>query len=354
MKNVFIFNYKKTYKKIGGEFFSVDRLKKLLEKNKYKVFYYNDYSKLNDFKIFKKNNILYFNGIFHLKIFFFLIISYILKLKIVISPKGELLPGAFLIKKNKKIFFYKMLKFLINKNTYFHSTSKFEYRYLKKEFANNSVYLARDILSENFEELIKYSNLILNKKFSNKQNLNFHNNLKIVFYSTVGEKKNLKFAINIIKKLKRKVIFDVYGNTYDKKYLDECISETKLFNDNINFNYHGAVKHSDVLSKLSRYHILIHPTLSENFGYAILEAMMSGCFLLISKNTTPWSFVNREKIGKEINLNNPKKWYNFIDNFDSKIFFSNLYLVNKYNMLYKKYFNNFDIKKENLSLFKNL
>ena len=44
MKNIFFFNYNLTFNKIGGEFFSVDRMKSLLEKNYYKTLYVNKFS----------------------------------------------------------------------------------------------------------------------------------------------------------------------------------------------------------------------------------------------------------------------------------------------------------------------
>ena len=64
----------------------------------------------------------------------------------------------------------------------------------------------------------------------------------------------------------------------------------------------------------------LFPTLAENFGYVVLEAFMSGCFILISKNTTPWGFLKNMIYCWNMNLMRKKKWCKFLENFDIKSF----------------------------------
>ena len=352
MKNIFFFNYNLTFNKIGGEFFSVDRMKSLLKKNSYKTLYINKSTFWEKKKIFDNNSILYFNGIFHRKLFFFLIINIIYKLKIIISPKGELLNGALEIKNNKKKFFIYFLNLLMKKNIIFHCTSDFEKKQVKKIFNKNKILVARDMLDKNFNVIKSESSNLIKKKFE-KKNF-FKKKLHIVFYSTINKKKNLKFAIQIISKLNRKVIFDIYGNTYENKYLSDCLSEIKEFKKNIECNYYGEIKNKDVLKILNKYDIFLFPTLGENFGYVILEALMSGCFILISKKTTPWSFLEKLQLSKEIDLYNKKKWLQFLENFDSKSHFNNKVIQKNYFYAINKYFDSLAIEKENLKLFKHL
>jgi len=352
MKSIYFFNHKQTFNKIGGEYFSANRLKTLLKKKSYNTFYVNNLSLWKKKNLLKKNSILYFNGIFHKKLFFFLIINLFYKLNIIISPKGELLDGAIRIKKLKKKFFIFFLIFFLRKNINFHCTSNFEKNKLNKNFKNNKIFVARDLIESDFDNIkLKCLNLIkkkFQKKISKKQKL------KVVFYSTINKKKNLKFAISIIKDLKRKVDFDIYGNTYDNKYLLECLEEVKEFKPNINCNYYGKVEKKEIYKILSNYDVFLFPTLAENFGYVVLEAFMSGCFILISKNTTPWSFLKKYDLLLEYEFNEKKKWYKFLENFDIKSFRSQTSIQKKYFNVIKKYFDLSEIEKENLKIFKNL
>ena len=169
MNNIFIFNYELTFNKIGGEFFSVNRMKDLLQKNSYKIFFVNKLNFFNKKNFFNKNTILYFNGIFHKKLFLFLGINLFYKSKIIISPKGELLNGALEIKKNKKKFFIYFLSLLMKKNIIFHCTSDFEKQQVKKIFNKNKILVARDMLDKNFNVIKSKSFNLIKKKFEKKK-----------------------------------------------------------------------------------------------------------------------------------------------------------------------------------------
>ena len=52
------------------------------------------------------------------------------------------------------------------------------------------------------------------------------------------------------------------------------------------------------------YDAFILPTLSENYGYAIEEALLCGCPVIISRGTTPWDDIDG-KGGAALELENP-------------------------------------------------
>ena len=47
--------------------------------------------------------------------------------------------------------------------------------------------------------------------------------------------------------------------------------------------------------------MFLFPTITENFGHVISEAMSSGCPVIISNNT-PWSWINEKKCGYALPL----------------------------------------------------
>ena len=166
MKSIFCLNHNQTFNKIGGEYFSVNRLKTLLKKKSYNTFYVNNLSLWKKKNLLKKNYILYFNGIFHKKLYFFLIINLFYKLNIIISPKGELLDGAISIKKlKKKIFIFFLIFFCLKKINF---DFNFEKNKLNKNFKNNKIFVARDLIESDFDDIkLKCLNLI-KKKFQKK------------------------------------------------------------------------------------------------------------------------------------------------------------------------------------------
>jgi glycosyltransferase involved in cell wall biosynthesis len=57
----------------------------------------------------------------------------------------------------------------------------------------------------------------------------------------------------------------------------------------------------------SENHFFLLPTAGENFGHVILEALTSGCPVLIS-DQTPWRALQEEGIGWDLSLNDQNIW----------------------------------------------
>lgn len=94
-------------------------------------------------------------------------------------------------------------------------------------------------------------------------------------------------AIDALKKIKSQVVFDIYGPAEDQNYWAQCQESAKLLPQNIRFQYCGALQPMQVPDKLAEYDLFFLPTLGENFGHVIAEALSSGLPVLIS-DTTPW------------------------------------------------------------------
>jgi glycosyltransferase involved in cell wall biosynthesis len=80
---------------------------------------------------------------------------------------------------------------------------------------------------------------------------------------------------------------------------------------NISVNYFGPITHELVHQTLSDYHLFFLPTLGENFGHAIFEALSVGVPVLIS-DQTPWTDIVNKSNYAAIPLNNQKKYVDFI------------------------------------------
>lgn len=111
--------------------------------------------------------------------------------------------------------------------------------------------------------------------------------VRLVFLSRIVPMKNLVGALDALRDVRSAVVFDIYGSQEDRDYWSECERRIQLLPANVRVAYRGVVRPDEVAGVLSSYDVFFLPTLGENFGYAILEALLAGCPLIIS-DRTPW------------------------------------------------------------------
>jgi glycosyltransferase involved in cell wall biosynthesis len=66
----------------------------------------------------------------------------------------------------------------------------------------------------------------------------------------------------------------------------------------------GVLDNEKIIESLPRYDLFYMPTLGENFGHSIVEAMQAGCLPLIS-DKTPWRQLQSVGAGWDLPLNDP-------------------------------------------------
>jgi glycosyltransferase involved in cell wall biosynthesis len=115
---------------------------------------------------------------------------------------------------------------------------------------------------------------------------------RMVFLSRISPKKNLEHALTTLGNVPEgQIDFDIYGPVEDGAYWARCRKLISSINrPSVQVTYRGEIPHSQVQSVLSRYDLMVLPTLGENFGHIIYEAMAAGCPVAIS-DETPWNEV---------------------------------------------------------------
>ncbi len=255
-----------------------------------------------------KPDILYSNSYFSIFNMYLLILNRLGKFKnstYLISPCGELSEGALEVSFNKKkifMFLAKTLKF--HRGIYWKATNETE----KKEIENlkiesNKIYIAPDISARN--------NTCENNQIEKPEKK--AGSVRFVFLSRFSEKKNFKFFLENLREIKGDVKVDIYAPIDVQSYWEKCLVEIEKLPENVRVEAKTPVPHPEVYKTLMNYHFFVMPTLGENFGHAVLEALTAGCPLLIS-NRTPWLESRSEKdrlgfaSGKQTDLetNDPK------------------------------------------------
>ena len=229
-------------------------------------------------------DVIYLQGLFQTCIYPCLKIAKKMSVKVILAPRGELCSGAFK-KKYKKIPYIFLLKIQgLLQNVTFQSTSEEETNAIQKYLgvSRGDICLATNIPSIPKESIDRSSKEIGEAKF--------------VFISRIHPKKNLKFAIKCLLKISGRCVFNIYGPIEDESYWNECQETIKLLNDKVEVNYCGALSHDQIAEAFGNHDAFIFPTLSENYGHVISEALISGCIPIIS-DRTPWSDINETNSG---------------------------------------------------------
>lgn len=217
----------------------------------------------------------------------------ITKTSLLLAPRGEFSLGALKLKSFKKkiyIFITNMFKLYTDVNWL--ASAEEEKKDINRITSNNgNISVATDLTAN-------YKDFNYNKKINK-----IKGKLKIVFISRIHPKKNLLYAINLLENIKGDVLFDIYGPIEDLEYWRKCEKSISNLNKNINVEYKGTINHSKVIETFEYYHIFLFPTLGENFGHVISEALIAGCPIIIS-DQTPWLNLEKIQVGFDINLKN--------------------------------------------------
>jgi len=260
--------------------------------------------KMRSLKVFRKilsstqSDIIYLNSFFshHFTIRPLLLrrLNLISSIPFILAPRGEFSPGALGLKSLKKTMYIWTAKaFGLYHGIIWHASSEYEEVDIRRWFGRD----VQVVVAPNLLPLIHLEDELQTKRKKAS------GSLKIIFLSRISRKKNLHIALKMLNGLKGKVSFNIYGPMEDKNYWAECKKIIAALPENIKVRYCSSVEHANVSTVMSEHDIFFLPTLGENFGHVILEAICAGCPVLIS-DQTPWRDLARKGIGWDLPLNN--------------------------------------------------
>lgn len=184
----------------------------------------------------------------------------------------------------------------------FHASNDMEKEHIQQQLGtNNIIHIISDIPDE--------------PEFFERQE-SHSDRLKIIFISRISPKKNLLYALSVLKDVSCEYTFDIYGPIEDKEYWQECLNFIDINKLDGNVTYKGTISPEKVHELFLSYELFLFPTFGENFGHVIYEALVSGCLPLIS-DQTPWEDMENYDAGWAVPLKNTSRYIEIIENVSS-------------------------------------
>ncbi|MCX7120297.1 MAG: glycosyltransferase family 4 protein [Gammaproteobacteria bacterium] len=271
----------------------------LIQKEGYQILYLSDkniFSGLYNLVIKNNFDVIYVNSFFSPKFSIFpTLLSFFKKnknIRRIISPRGELGFGSLSIKPFRK----KLFLFLFKRIVYFKNIELL----VSSQNEENEV---KNLIGKNLK-IKMLSDIPSNQKIDKVVNEKKEKNIKMVFLSRISRKKNLHYGLELLSSLSGEIQFDIYGLIEDKTYWADCLKIIEKLPSNCQVNYRGECDPEKVLNILKYYDLFFLPTLNENYGYAIVEALAAACPVLLS-NQTPWHDLSQFDAGWECELSQP-------------------------------------------------
>ena len=295
------------------------------------------------------HDVLYLNGFFN---FNFTVLPLIIRRlgfyknkPIVLEPHGNFSPGAMKIKAKKKRYFIKIVKALrLYHGIVWQATSELEASEIRSVMGDvaKKILVAPYLLSN---PDINFGEQLPQKKFTRQSG-----SLRLIFLSRISPKKNLSTLLEILKKVEAAVTLTIYGPIEDHNYWNKCNLIIKKLPKNIKVNYNGGITSNLVPHTFVEHDLFVFPTLGENFGHVIYEALSVGTAVIVS-DQTPWK-QDKEGAIEVISLEKIDDWVAIIEKWASS---SDEELIDYRRIVYsyiKKYDQANDSAEKNRNLFK--
>lgn len=218
---------------------------------------------------------------------------------VVLAPCGEMSEGALSVKPLKKKLFLKLARNTgLYKGVIWKASFESEAYEIRQVMGDVEVLTAPDLAPRT---ILPDLDVMLKPE-------KVPGSVRIAFFSRVVPKKNLKFLLECLVRVKGNLHLDIIGPLEDRSYWRECESIIDGLPPNITLSVAGSFEDQiDALHRLAESHFFAMPTLNENFGYVFIEALAAGCPLVISDRTA-WSDIEAKGVGRRIPLEDPESY----------------------------------------------
>lgn len=220
--------------------------------------------------------------------------------RIVVAPRGCLDPGALALKRAKKLLFLRILRWSrLPKALTWQASTEIEACFIRDVVGD-----VETVVASNLPTAVNSGGS--GSPFQNRPR-KLPGRLRIVFLSRISPKKNLEYLVERLAVVRGEIELTVAGPIEDRAYWARCENLIARKLPHVRVQQIGTVAHADVAAVLASHHLFALPTLSENFGHAVLEAFEAGVGVLVS-DRTPWRGLEELGAGWDLPLEDPVAW----------------------------------------------
>lgn len=215
------------------------------------------------------------------------------RVPVVVAPRGELSEGALSLKRGKKVAFLRAARAAgLYRGVLWQASSELEAAEVRRWFGAG----ARVAVAGDLRERPPAPRPPAPKR---------PGELRAAFLSRITAKKNLAGALEMLSGVRGEVRFTIYGPAEDAAYWEECRARIAALPPNVRVEVAGPLRPDQVPDALAAHHLLLFPTLGENFGHVVLEALVAGVPVLTS-DRTPWGAIRDAGAGWTLPLERPE------------------------------------------------
>jgi glycosyltransferase involved in cell wall biosynthesis len=217
---------------------------------------------------------------------------------LVVAPRGEFSNGALALKAGRKRAYAGAARALrLYRDAIWQASSDLEAADVRKRFGSDArVVIAPDLPAPAHAETGPA-----------RRDRSAGGPLRLLFLSRVAPMKNLDGAIRMLDAVRGPVEFNIYGPIEDRGYWSRCQEAAACLPPCVRVHYRGSVPPSGVSEVMAEHDLFFLPTLGENFGHVILEALAAGCPVLISDRTR-WRGLAEQGVGWDLPLEEPHRF----------------------------------------------
>lgn len=225
--------------------------------------------------------------------------------EVLVAPRGELYPGALKQKGRKKQIFLQVFKMLrIPKKVIWHASTEDEADQIRMVFGPNS----RVAVRENETSLPREASQRTERPAGP---------LRVIFASRLHRKKGLDILLEALAGVAEPVEVQIVGAFADDEYERCCHALVQELPDNISVHFCGGLPREQVLAKMQHADLMAFPTIGENFGHVIAEALSESCPVMCSEHT-PWTETLTSGGGVAVSPNTAQAWTTALNDYASR------------------------------------
>lgn len=222
---------------------------------------------------------------------------------VLLAPRGEFSPGALSLKPAKKRVFLACANMIgLHQGVTFQASSDHEAADVRRVLGGVPIHVASNLPAQPIPAA------------RNIDPQPTGGPLRAAFLSRISPKKNLLGALQILKSVSVPVTFEIYGVIEDREYWARCQAIIAALPSHIQARYQRPLHPDEVVAVLSGHDFFFMPTLGENYGHAIREALSAGLPVLIS-DQTPWRGLADKSAGADLPLDAPDAFVAWIEEF---------------------------------------